>query len=221
MAVDEIDAFVAGLPRHVAVILDEAYVEFNLLQDPSESIDLVNRHSNLVVLRTFSKVYGLCGLRAGYAIGSSPSAWPWTACASPSRSTPWRRPPAAEAVRHTDEVERRIEHTVIERLHMESEFEERGLETTDSQANFSWVSLGERDEDAIVRGLAERGVIVRAGTALGGAGNLRVTYGTREQNSRFLDALDELLSPPGSPPPSGGRGSLGPSRRPWRARCRP
>ncbi len=193
VAVDEIDAFVAGLPRHVAVILDEAYVEFNLLQDPSESIDLVNRHSNLVVLRTFSKVYGLCGLRAGYAIGSESFRLAVDRVRQPFSVNALAQAAAAEAVRHTDEVERRIEHTVIERLHMESEFEERGLETTDSQANFSWVSLGDRDEDAIVRGLAERGVIVRAGSALGGAGNLRVTYGTREQNRRFLAALDELL----------------------------
>ena len=60
-----IDAFAAGLPRHVAVILDEAYVEFSTLQDPDESIDLLARHPNLVLLRTFSKVYGLCGLRVG------------------------------------------------------------------------------------------------------------------------------------------------------------
>ena len=74
---------------------------------------------------------------------------------------------------------------------MESELAERGLETTESQANFSWVSLGDRDEAAVVRGLAERGVIVRAGAALGEEGRLRVTYGTRAENDRFLAALDE------------------------------
>src|SRR4051794_25988439 len=63
--------FVAELPGHVAVILDEAYVEFSTLQDPDESLELVRRHPNVVVLRTFSKVYGLCGLRCGYALGSS------------------------------------------------------------------------------------------------------------------------------------------------------
>src|SRR5437764_112371 len=63
LALDEIAAFVADVPRHVAVILDEAYVEFSLLQDPEESVALLERHPNLVLLRTFSKVYGLCGLR--------------------------------------------------------------------------------------------------------------------------------------------------------------
>jgi histidinol-phosphate aminotransferase len=100
---------------------------------------------------------------------------------------------AAEALGHQDEVERRVEQNAIERIHVETELEERGLETTDSQANFSWVSLGDRDEDEIVDGLAARGVIVRAGKALGEAGRVRVTYGTRHENDRFLAALDELL----------------------------
>ena len=61
------------------------------------------------------------------------------------------------------------------------------------QANFSWVALGERDEDDVVDGLARRGVIVRAGSALGEVGWMRVTYGTRTENDRFLAALDEVL----------------------------
>jgi histidinol-phosphate aminotransferase len=78
-------------------------------------------------------------------------------------------------------------------MHVETELQERELETTDSQANFSWVSVGDRDEDDVIQGLAERGVIVRAGKALGQMGWLRVTYGTRQENDRFLAALDQLL----------------------------
>jgi len=193
LAIEEIDAFVADLPRNVAVILDEAYVEFNLRQDPGESIDLLAKHSNLVVLRTFSKVYGLCGLRAGYAIGSEAFRLAVDRVRQPFSVNALAQAAAAEAIRHVDEVERRIEHTVIERVHVESELADRGLQSTDSQANFSWVSLGDRDEQAIVDGLADRGVIVRAGSALGEEGHLRVTYGTREQNNLFLAALDELL----------------------------
>jgi histidinol-phosphate aminotransferase len=100
---------------------------------------------------------------------------------------------ATEALNHVDEVERRVEQTAIERVHLESELQERGLETTDSQANFSWVSVGDRDEDEIVDGLAKRGVIVRAGRALGQEGWMRVTYGTRHENDRFLSALDQLV----------------------------
>ena len=188
-----IDAFTAELPRHVAVLLDEAYVEFSTLQDPDESIDLLERHPNLVLLRTFSKVYGLCGLRAGYALGSEEFRLAVDRVRQPFSVNALAQAAASEALMHVDEVERRVEQTAIERLHVESELAERGLETTDSQANFSWVALGDRDEDEVVQGLADRGVIVRAGKALGEDGRLRVTYGTRRENDRFLAALDEVL----------------------------
>jgi histidinol-phosphate aminotransferase len=188
-----IDDFVAGLPRHVAVLLDEAYVEFSTVQDPDESVQLLDRHPNLVLLRTFSKVYGLCGLRAGYALGSEDFRRAVDRVRQPFSVNALAQVAAAEALRHQDEVERRVEQTAIERLHVESELAGRGLETTDSEANFSWVGLGDRDEAEVMKGLAERGVIVRAGTALGQEGWLRVTYGTRQENDRFLAALDELL----------------------------
>jgi histidinol-phosphate aminotransferase len=145
------------------------------------------------VLRTFSKVYGLCGLRAGYAIGPEGFRLAVDRVRQPFSVNALAQAAAAEALLHQDEVERRVERTAVERLHVESELEERGLESTDSQANFSWISLGERDEAEVVRGLAERGVIVRAGRDLGEEGRLRVTYGTRSENDRFLAALDEVL----------------------------
>jgi histidinol-phosphate aminotransferase len=188
-----IDAFVAELPRNVAVILDEAYVEFSSLQDPDESIALLDRHPNLIVLRTFSKVYGLCGLRVGYALGSEQFRLAVDRVRQPFSVNALAQAAATEALNHVDELERRVEQTAIERLHVESELQERGLETTESQANFSWVSLGERDEDEVMKALAERGVIVRAGRALGQEGWLRVTYGTRQENDRFLAALDQAL----------------------------
>jgi histidinol-phosphate aminotransferase len=188
-----IDAWVAGLPRHVAVVIDEAYVEFSALQDPDDSLDLVARHPNLVLLRTFSKVYGLCGLRAGYALCPESFRLAVDRVRQPFSVNALAQAAAAEAITHQDEVERRVELNVIERVHVEAELEARGLETTDSQANFSWVSLGDRDEDAVVDGLANEGVIVRAGSALGERGRLRVTYGTRAENDRFLAALDGLL----------------------------
>jgi histidinol-phosphate aminotransferase len=188
-----IDDWVGELPRHVAVLLDEAYVEFSTLQDPDESLDLLERHPNLVILRTFSKVYGLCGLRAGYALGSEAFRLAVDRVRQPFSVNALAQAAAVEALEHQDEVERRVERNAIERLHVETELAERGLETTDSQANFSWVRLGHRDEDEIVEGLAERGVIVRAGKALGQEGAMRVTYGTRPENDRFLAALDDLL----------------------------
>ena len=194
LPVDEIDAFVAELPRHVAVIVDEAYVEFSLLQDPDESLDLVRRHPNVVVLRTFSKVYGLCGLRAGYSLGSSDFKKAVDVVRQPFSVNALAQAAAAEALLHQDEVERRAERVAVERVHVQTELAERGLETTGSQANFTWVALGDREEADVMRGLGERGVIVRSGTDLGGPGHLRVTFGTREENDRFLRALDETLA---------------------------
>ena len=189
----DIDAFAAELPDHVCLIVDEAYVEFSTLQDPDESLDVLRRRANVVLLRTFSKVYGLCGLRAGYALGPEDFRIAVDKVRQPFSVNSAAQAAAVEALKHQDEVERRVERTAIERVHVEAELSERGLETTDSQANFSWVALGERDEAAIVSGLSERGVMVRAGSALGEAGRIRVTYGTRQENDRFLAALDELL----------------------------
>ena len=193
LPVEDIDAFVGSLPRHVAVVLDEAYVEFNTLQDPLESLSLVKKHPNLVLLRTFSKVYGLAGLRVGYAIGSEDFRAAVDTVRQPFSVSTLAQAGAIEALRHVDELERRVERTVIERLHVEEENGERGLEVAESQANFSWVSLGDRDEDAVMETLAKRGVIVRGGKALGAEGFIRVTYGTRGENDRFLAALDEAL----------------------------
>jgi histidinol-phosphate aminotransferase len=195
LPIDAIDEFVASVPRHVAVVLDEAYVEFSTLQDPDDSLPLLKKHQNLVLLRTFSKVYGLCGLRVGYSLaGSDDFRHAVDIVRQPFSVNALALAAATEALKHQDEVASRVERTAIERLHMEEELGERGLETTDSEANFSWVSVGDRDEDAILNGLAERGVIVRGGAALGSEGHLRVTYGIRSENDRFLAAMDEVLA---------------------------
>jgi histidinol-phosphate aminotransferase len=195
LPVASLDAFVGSLPRHVAVILDEAYVEFSTLQDPDESVELLGRHPNLVLLRTFSKVYGLCGLRVGYSLAGADSfRQAVDVVRQPFSVNSLALAAAVEALEHQDEVATRVERTAVERLHVEEELGERGLATTDSEANFSWVSLGDLDEDAVMGGLASRGVIVRGGAALGSPGHLRVTYGTRAENDRFLAALDEVLA---------------------------
>jgi histidinol-phosphate aminotransferase len=192
LPLDEIAGFAERLPRHVALIVDEAYVEFNLLQDPGDSLDLLKRHNNVVVLRTFSKVYGLCGLRVGYALCPEGFRDAVDRIRQPFSVNSLAQAAATEALRHQDEVARRVERTAIERVHVESELESRGLAVSPSQANFSWVAVD--DEDAVLAGLESRGVIVRGGGALGDAGHLRVTYGTREENDRFLAALDDVLN---------------------------
>ena len=192
LPLSEIEEFADELPRHVALIVDEAYVEFNTLQDPDESLALLKRHGNVVLLRTFSKVYGLCGLRVGYALCPESFRDAVDRIRQPFSVNALAQAAAAEALLHQDEVARRVERTAIERLHVESELEERGLAISPSQANFSWVAVD--DEEAVLTGLESQGVIVRGGGALGDPGHLRVTYGTRQENDRFLAALDDVLN---------------------------
>jgi histidinol-phosphate aminotransferase len=189
----EVAAFVERVPQHVTVILDEAYAEFQLHDDPDSGVDLTRRFPNLVVLRTFSKVYGLAGLRCGYAIGSARFRAAVDAVRQPFSVNQLAQVAAAEALRHRDDVEDRVEQTVAARVRVESGLEELGMQTTESHANFSWVALGEHDEADVVRRLGQAGVIVRAGEGLGGPGHIRVSYGTAEENERFLRALAAAL----------------------------
>jgi histidinol-phosphate aminotransferase len=191
----EIASFLAEVPPHVCVVIDEAYCEFNLLEDPDASVELLSEHPNLMLLRTFSKVYGLCGLRVGFALCGSPEL--------PRALDQVRQPffcnavaqaAATEALNHQDVVTDRVTRTIAERIAMDERLRALGLDPADSQANFCWFGLGEeRNEAEVMRGLLERGVLVRGGGALGRAGALRVTYGTPEENAIFLDALAEVL----------------------------
>jgi histidinol-phosphate aminotransferase len=204
LPLDDIAAFVADVPRHVAVILDEAYCEFNTLDDPDSSLDLLGRHSNLVLLRTFSKIYGLSGLRVGFALaGSEEFVRAVNQVRQPFFCNSAAQAAAMEALRHQDAVAERVERAIVARIEIEEELASMGITCAESQANFAWFDLpvpdGEEPEDveaAVVRGLAERGVIVRAGGALGKPGALRVTYGSPEHNRRFVSALRELVRTP-------------------------
>jgi histidinol-phosphate aminotransferase len=189
----EVGAFVERVPDHVTVVLDEAYIEFQVNDDVDETVDLLRRFHNLVLLRTFSKVYGLAGLRVGYGLSSAKFRAAVHAVRQPFPVNLLAQAAAAEAILHQDEVTRRVEQTVAERLWMEAELEELGLHTADTQANFSWVALGDRDEAEVVESLGRAGVVVRAGEGLGGPDHIRVTYGTRGENERFIEALREAL----------------------------
>jgi histidinol-phosphate aminotransferase len=177
-----ITEFIAAVPRRVCVMIDEAYCEFNTLDPPDDSIALLSEHENLVLLRTFSKVYGLCGLRVGFALcGSSELPSALKLIRQPFFCNAVAQAAASEALLHPEEVMR-------ERLRA------LGLSPADSQANFCWFDLPPlHDEADVVRGLAEQGILVRAGSALGKPGALRVSFGTREENARFIEVLGSLL----------------------------
>jgi histidinol-phosphate aminotransferase len=188
-----IAAFCERIPPHVTVILDEAYVEFQTDDHPDASLDLLADFPNLVVLRTFSKAYGLAGLRVGFAIGSAKFRAAVDAVRQPFSVNALAQAAGAEAVLHQDDVLRRVELTVAERLRVEEALGGLGLATSETQANFSWVDLGEADEGAVVAGLAERQVAVRPGVPLGAPGHIRVSYGEPGENDRFINGLAELL----------------------------
>ena len=147
------------------MFLDEAYCEFNLLDDPDASIELLDRHPNLVLLRTFSKVHGLAGVRVGFALcGSEELPRALNQVRQPFGVSAVAQAAAVEALRHQDEVIQRVTRTVVERNSMSEGLRALGLAEADSQANFCWVRLGEQtDEAEVVQGLLERGVLVRAG----------------------------------------------------------
>ncbi len=189
----EIGAFCERIPPHVTIVLDEAYVEFQTDDDPDAAVDLLADFPNLVVLRTFSKCYGLAGLRVGYALGSPGFRAAVDAVRQPFSVNALAQAAGAEAILHQDDVLDRVEGTVAERLRVEEALRGLGLATAATQANFSWVDLGDADEGEVVAGLGAELIAVRAGTPLGGPGHIRVTYGTPAENDRFLGALSKLL----------------------------
>jgi histidinol-phosphate aminotransferase len=185
--------FLERVPRHVIVALDEAYIEFQVNDDPDTTVDLLRDFSNLVILRTFSKVYGLAGLRCGYALGSARFRAAVDAVRQPFSVNELAQAAASEAILHGDDMAGRVERTIVERIFVEEGMSELGLEPPDSQANFTWIPLGDRDEADVIRRLGERGIVVRGGESLGGPGHIRVTFGTRPENERLLAALGEAL----------------------------
>jgi histidinol-phosphate aminotransferase len=196
LPLDEVARFMEKVPRHVCVVLDEAYCEFALaLGDTYASLDLLRRWPNLVLLRTFSKAYGLAGLRVGYGLcGSEDFRAAVDQVRQPFYLNMAAQAAAVEALRHQDEVERRVTHTVAARLELMDGLRELGLWVAESDANFIWTHLPEDTVEAdVISGLQARGVLVRAGAALGRDGSLRVTVGTDAENGRFLGALGELL----------------------------
>src|SRR3954447_15258443 len=188
----EVTDFCAGLPSHVTVILDEAYVEFQTHDDVDASVDLLADLPNLVLLRTFSKCYGLAGLRVGYALCSPQFRAAVDAVRQPFSVNALAQAAGAEAIRHQDDVADRVEKNLVERIFVEEGLHELGFATADSEANFAWVDLGDLDEGEVVEALGKAGVAVRPGTPLGGPGHMRVTYGTRPENERFLTTLSGL-----------------------------
>jgi histidinol-phosphate aminotransferase len=197
VGLEQVERFLERVPPHVCVILDEAYCEFSLsLGDPFASLPLLRRYPNLVLLRTFSKVYGLAALRVGYGLcGSEDFRVAVDQVRQPFFVNAAAQAAAVEALRHQDEVERRVAQTLALRFSLEDGIRRLGLWLAESDANFVWVRLPDDAVEAdVVEGLAARGVLVRAGASLGREGAMRVTVGIETENERFVEALGGLLA---------------------------
>ncbi len=188
---ETIAAFVESVPDRTTIILDEAYIEYQTNDDPDATLDLLAKHPNVVLLRTFSKCHGLAGMRVGYALCSPQFRAAIDAVRQPFSVNTLAQAAAAEAIRHQDDVADRVEKNLVERIFVEEALHDLGFTTAESQTNFAWLELGDLDEAEVVESLSRAGVAVRPGTPLGGPGCLRVTYGTRAENERFLRALAE------------------------------
>ncbi|EHN12165.1 putative aminotransferase [Patulibacter medicamentivorans] len=202
VGLDAIRAFLARVPEDVVVLLDEAYIEFAEQYRPADSVPLLDEHPHLVILRTFSKIYGLAGLRVGYGLCSSTELvgaaarvrQPFTVSVAAVAA-------ATEALRHPGEIGARIRQARESRTVIAGGLQELGIVPAASEANFCWFDLPVVDgrdaaevEQRVIAGLREQQVLVRSGGALGRPGALRVTYGTPDENQRFLAALRAALS---------------------------
>ncbi|MBJ7459817.1 MAG: histidinol-phosphate transaminase [Thermoleophilaceae bacterium] len=186
---DAINTFVSEVPDDVCIVIDEAYIEFVEGVGRDDLLPLVIEHDNVVITRTFAKIYGLAGLRVGY--GFAPLAFKQAIdlVRQPFSVNLVAQAAAAEALNHPDDVTERVMSTLAERQWIETELRDAGFATAETQTNFSWIDLGGLDEDTVVNGLAKAGIIVRAGRALGAEGFIRASYCDHDENARFIAAM--------------------------------
>jgi histidinol-phosphate aminotransferase len=185
-----LEAFLDAVPPETLVVLDEAYREFVTDPDVPDGLEVMRGRPNVVVLRTFSKAWGLAGLRVGYLIAEDP------AVAEAVRKTfvPFSvnmlaQAAAVAALASEDEVRARCAAVVGERDRLTAALRDRGVAVEDSQANFVWLPLGEATLETATA-LEGRAVITRPFAGEG----IRVSIGTAEENDTFLAALDAVHS---------------------------
>ena len=188
---DNLDTFLARVPEHILVVLDEAYYDY--VDDPnySRSIEVVRGGRNLIVLRTFSKVYGLAGLRIGYGIGPAALLAEMNKIRGPFNTSGVAQAAALAALDDTEHVRRSVESNRAGLAQMASGLHSLKIKFVPSVANFLLVIFG-TDTEPLVEELLKHGVIVRPMRWMGFPTALRVTVGTHEENEKFLRALAEV-----------------------------
>ncbi|MFH9665887.1 histidinol-phosphate transaminase [Streptomyces globisporus] len=181
----ELERFLDRVPSDVLVVLDEAYKEFIRDADVPDGIEIYRDRPNVAVLRTFSKAYGLAGLRVGFAVAHEPVAAALRKTAVPFGVSQLAQDAAVASLRAEDELLGRVGSLVAERARVSGELARQGWTVPESHANFVWLRLGERTLD--FAGACERaGVVVRPFAGEG----VRVTIGETEGNDLFLKAAE-------------------------------
>jgi histidinol-phosphate aminotransferase len=192
LAADALEAFVKRVPERVLVVLDEAYNEYLPPELKAESVKWLRRHPNLIVTRTFSKAYGLAGLRAGYALAHASVADIMNRVRQPFNVNSLALAAATAALDDMEFVAKSFALNLQGMKQLEEGAKGLGLQWIPSSGNFITLRVGKANE--VFRRLLKRGVIVRP---VGGGyqlpEHLRVTVGTAEENDRFLSALSASL----------------------------
>jgi histidinol-phosphate aminotransferase len=194
LATVELKRLIEGLPEGVAVLLDESLVEFADAQPTNASLGLLEEHRQLFVFRSFSKVWGLAGLRIGYVLGGPGSEDLLAELAPDLGVSEISQAGALEALRGcSDLIARRVRTICEERPRLTAALRERGFEVSDSQANFLWVAHPSLQGDELAARLARAGVLVAAGAALGEPHHVRVGIRNAAATARLLGAVDKAL----------------------------
>ena len=190
--VDEeaLDRFMDRLPEHVVAVLDEAYYEF--LEGAPDTLKYVREGRNVCVLRTFSKAYGLAGLRIGYGLASPQVAAILQKARQPFNANSMAQAAALAAMNDSEHVAKTMQTNREGLAYYEQAFAARGLEYVPSAANFVLVKVG--DGDDLFAKMLRKGVIVRAMSGYKLPERVRISIGTMPENERCIEVLDEVLA---------------------------
>jgi histidinol-phosphate aminotransferase len=186
-----VSEFIESVPEQVLVVIDEAYHDYVTATDYSTSVPHAIERENVLVLRTFSKVYSLAAHRVGYGVAAPATVTELRKAQPPFSVTTVGQVAATASLGNPDELKRRIQANAAARHHLLGALSERSLPHTESQTNFIYLELPFDAEDSAQR-FIEEGVIVRPMSG----GWLRVTIGSDTDNRRFLDTLDRVVADP-------------------------
>ena len=190
---DEVDHFLRDVPHRILTVFDEAYYEY--VEDPNypQSIDLLDRNSNIIILRTFSKIYGLAGLRVGYGIGRPEIIGLLNKARPPFNVNSLAQVAALASLEDEDQVNRSKSLVREGKEFLYSNLRRLKVPFVPTQANFILIKIGKKAKDVEAK-LLERGIIVRGMGAYNLPHYIRVTIGTKPQNEEFIKNLQTILS---------------------------